>query len=284
MAKRGELKGLDFNALDFEISRKEMTINTRISKVIAYLEIFKKGRTNTAINLQNWESSLTDPTAFYLDAFRYFYFNLPGPLKDHKKYFSKKSRGFGEKAFHTMWYLLYKKYRFTNFLEIGIYRGQTISLAGLLSKMHDDEIVVHGISPFDQSGDAVSRYMQIDYLQDVYQNFEKFALKRPVLIKAYSTDKVAEEVIASTAWDCIYIDGSHEYEVAKKDWQLCSSHIRIGGIIVMDDASLYTSYEPPFFAFKGHPGPSRVADEIKEDKNFKETLRVGHNRVFERIS
>ena len=53
---------------------------------------------------------------------------------------------------------------------------------------------------------------------------------------------------------------------------------------MLDDASLYANYKAPFFAFKGHPGPSKVAEEIKENPHFKEVLRVGHNRVFEKIA
>ncbi len=257
----------------------------RIFRFIAYLNILRKGRRLVHKSLSAWENSLHDPSEFYLDAFRYFYFNLPTSLKSHKNYFNKQARGFGEKAFHTMWYLLYKKYHFKNFLEIGIYRGQTISLIGLLSKLNGDEIFVQGISPFDNTGDTVSSYIHINYEEDVRKNFEKFSLQSPVLTKAYSTDQEAVDVIQSCLWDCIYIDGSHEYEIAKKDWQVCSGQVKVGGIIVMDDSALFTKYNPPFFAFKGHPGPSRVADEVAErSKKFREVLRVGHNRVFERIN
>jgi hypothetical protein len=44
---------------------------------------------------------------------------------------------------------------------------------------------------------------------------------------------------------------------------------------------LSTLYRPPSFATSGHPGPSRIADEIDRN-NFREILQVGHNRVFQR--
>lgn len=256
----------------------------KISNFISYAKILSRTNKSVLVNPANWDNSLINPTEFYLDAFRFFYFNLPSKIREHKYYFNKKARGFGEKAFHTMWYLLYNKYNFKNFLEIGIYRGQIICLLGLVSKMKNKEITINGISPFDNSADTVSNYIQIDYLEDVYKNFEKFSLDLPLLTKAFSTDQIAKDVISSTLWDCIYIDGSHEYEIAKKDWLICSQYVKVGGIIVMDDSSLFTKFNPPFFAFKGHPGPSKVADEIIENANFKEILRVGHNRVFERIN
>lgn len=256
----------------------------KISRLFAYARILSKRNSIVVRNLADWNKSFADPAEFYLDAFRFFYYNLPKALKKHKYYFNTASRGFGEKAFHTMWYLLYNQYRFKNFLEIGIYRGQTISLIGLISKLQNAEITVHGISPFDHSGDMVSNYIRLDYMEDVYKNFDQFLLKRPSLTKAFSTDETALDVIASQQWDCIYIDGSHDYETAKADWFNCSKHIKVGGIIVMDDSALFTNFEPPFFAFKGHPGPSQVLEEIKGHSNFKEVLRVGHNRVFERMS
>ena len=257
----------------------------RLNKIYSYLKILLK-KNNKAVrkNLNDWGNSFINPDEFYLDCFRYFYFNLPSGIRAHKKYFNKQSRGFGEKAFHSMWYLLLEKYQFSNFLEIGIYRGQTISLIGLLANLQKKEIFLQGISPFDNSGDRVSNYVNLDYLNDVNKNFRHFSLKPPKLLKAYSTDPVAHDVISSLMWDSIYIDGSHDYEVVKKDWAICSKNIKIGGIIVLDDASLNTNYDAPFFAFKGHPGPSKIADEIlSEYFNFKEVLRVGHNRIFERI-
>jgi predicted O-methyltransferase YrrM len=144
-------------------------------------------------------------------------------------------------------------------------------------------IQVTGISPFSAATDSVSRYStDVDYLQDTLLNFRKFDLPQPRLLRAFSTDQVAVELITSQPWDLIYIDGNHDYEVVQKDWQVCSQSVKPGGVIVLDDAGLTTSYRPPSFATKGHPGPSRVAAEINRTC-FKEILQVGHNRAFQRI-
>jgi predicted O-methyltransferase YrrM len=102
-------------------------------------------------------------------------------------------------------------------------------------------------------------------------------------LKAFSTDDNAVALIKSRAWDLIYIDGSHDYPVVCKDWAVCSKSIRVGGVIVLDDAGLGTAFRPPAFASGGHPGPSRLAGEI-DRKQFREILQVGHNRAFERIA
>lgn len=255
-----------------------------IRNAFEYLRILSRRNLFDIENKESWSSSLQNPTSFYLDAFRYFYFNLPGEVRSQKKYFRKESRGFGENTFHTMWYLLYEKYKFSKFLEIGVYRGQILHLIGLIAKLKKTTVDLYGISPFDNSGDSQSRYLKLDYQQDVLNHFHKFSLKEPTLLKSFSTDEIALELISSQEWDCIYIDGSHDLEIVEQDWKICKKHVTLGGIIVLDDASLYTNYNPPFFAFKGHPGPSKIGDRVaSKESDFVEILRVGHNRVFERV-
>jgi hypothetical protein len=235
--------------------------------------------------LEDWERSLTDPTSYYLDCVRYFQRSqFPDELKMHREYFLQDQRGFGEDAFHVMWWMLFRKLRPNQFLEIGVYRGQTLSLAAMLQ--NDLGITGHitGISPFTSSGDAVSSYRNdVDYLADTKTNFAHFALPEPDLVQAFSTDSAAYERIKEELWDAIYIDGNHDYEVARTDWDLCAEQVRTGGIIVLDDSAVYTAYRPPAFATAGHPGPSRVAREVDQAR-FREILRVGHNRVFQKLA
>lgn len=235
--------------------------------------------------LENWDRSLSDPTSYYLDCVRFFHAPaLPESIRRHRRYFQEDRRGFGEDAFHVMWWMLFQKYRPTRFLEIGVYRGQTLSLAALLQQELGINGAVTGISPFNPSGDAVSRYSEdIDYLADTKANFSYLNLPEPDLMRAFSTDQVVRERVLRELWDTIYIDGNHDYEVAKSDWQLCSNNVRPGGIIVLDDSALGTDYHPPAFATAGHPGPSQLAREV-DPGAFREVLRVGHNRVFQRLA
>jgi hypothetical protein len=232
----------------------------------------------------DWAKSLSDPTGFYLDCFRFFHQRLPAELREHRVYFTSEGRGFGEDAFHTEWFLLFREFKPTSFLEIGIFRGQTLSLAAMLSRMNNLQTRVCGISPFSSAGDSVSRYRgDVDFFHDTLENFKHFKLPFPELVRAFSTDPEAERFIASKEWEMVYIDGNHDYEIARKDWEICSRYLKSGGIIVLDDSALNTTYRPPAFATAGHPGPSRLAREI-DNKQFREILRVGHNRVFQKIA
>ena len=237
------------------------------------------------ITRDQWPESVKNPTAFYLRCCHYFAENLPEELREHRRYFGQKGRGFGEDAFHTMWYLLFQEFRPASFLEIGVFRGQTLSLASLLSRHFKTECFIQGISPFSAAGDGVSRYRQRhDYQADTLENFSRFSLPLPALLKAYSTDAAAQKLVASRRWAIIYIDGNHNYEIARKDWELCSQNLLPGGLIVLDDAGLSTGYQaPPFFSTGGHAGPSRLAAEINRSQ-FAEIFQVGHNRVFQKIS
>ena len=228
-----------------------------------------------------FQDSLKAPDAYYRRAFQDFHRALPAQLRAHRSYYSIDRRGFGEDAFHTMWWRLVRRFKPESFLEIGVYRGQVISLIALLARIEGIDCKVTGISPFSSAGDSVSRYRNdVDYRLDTLAHFKHFRLPEPALVNAYSTDPAALAVIASQRWDMIYIDGNHDYDIVVKDWEACSNAIKPGGIIILDDSGLSTSYQPPVFATGGHPGPSRLASEI-DAKYFTEILQMGHNRVFQ---
>jgi|SRR5689334_10340133 len=237
-----------------------------------------------SLERSGWQLSQKEPTAFYFECLRYFYQELPSEIRAHRAYFCENERGFGENPFHVMWWLLFREFKPANFLEIGVFRGQTISLAALCARLLTSRCEIYGISPFSAAGDSVSDYRKdVDYLADTIANFDQFSLPHPHLLRAYSTERVAADLVSSKEWEVIYIDGNHDYEVASKDWELCSSHAKRDGIIVLDDSALATRFHPPAYAAtRGHVGPSRLAQEI-DGSRFKEILQVGHNRVFQKL-
>lgn len=253
---------------------------------IALRSVIRQHRDFPEVKLDrgNWMQSLEDPSEFYRKCVGFFHCGALPELTEHRAYFAKNDRGFGEDAFHVMWWMLVREFRPASFLEIGVYRGQTLSLISLLHRHFDIAGTVTGISPFLPAGDAVSKYRDdLDYFTDTLSNFDCFKLPRPELLKAFSTDSVAVEKIRSLQWDAIYIDGNHDYVVAREDWNNCAAAVKLGGIVVLDDSGLTTNYKPPAFATGGHPDPSRLATEI-DPAQFKEILQVGHNRVFQRMA
>lgn len=49
-------------------------------------------------------------------------------------------------AFHVMWFLLHREFKPRSFLEIGVYRGQVLSLVSVLHPIHGTGGEVTGIS------------------------------------------------------------------------------------------------------------------------------------------
>jgi predicted O-methyltransferase YrrM len=142
---------------------------------------------------------------------------------------------------------------------------------------------IWGIGPLSSSGDEVSNYADIDYESDIQQNFQSFGLGTANLMRGLSTDAKSREFVTETKWDLIYLDGSHDFEVVQHDFLLAASALEKGGILVLDDASLYSEYKPKKGSFAGHPGPSRVAKQVSEDASFLEIGTCGHNRIFKKI-
>lgn len=212
----------------------------------------------------------------------YFHQLAPDILRAHRSYFKVDMRGFGEDAFHAMWYTLLKEFKPKRCLEIGVYRGQVISLWALIARSLNYEIEIHGVAPFEPAGDQVSQYLKnIDYQQDVLSHHRHFDLKEPSLLRAYSTDERAREYIGESKWDLIYIDGNHDYEIALADYLLCRDSLAVGGLLIMDDSSLYTDFNPPTFSFAGHPGPSKIVKDLAIGE-LKFIGAVGHNNVFQK--
>jgi hypothetical protein len=142
------------------------------------------------------------------------------------------------------------------------------------------ECDLSGISPFSSAGDENSVYMGgIDFLTDTRESFARFSSLTPHFVKAFSTDPSAKDYIASRQWDLIYIDGNHDYEVALSDYKICRDNLASGGLLVLDDSSLYSDYRAPLFAFPGHPGPSRVLQDFAL-KELQFVGAVGHNNIL----
>ena len=76
-------------------------------------------------------------------------------LKAHRDWVEQNSWGFGDRAFHYMWYLLLKDDVLTrhspSLLEIGVYKGQVISLWALIAQHVSRPVDITAISPLEGS-------------------------------------------------------------------------------------------------------------------------------------
>lgn len=271
---------------------KNLTID-RIAKSVKFRIIRKYNQAVQIFESRKFKGQLTvggllDTNFSRNDTYRYFQksFRVWSPtwIRQHRQYFGSEGRGFGEDAFHAAWLALISEFKPRRMLEIGVYRGQTLSLWALAGKNLGLNPEILGISPMDSSGDEVSVYESLDYLEDIRSNFAHFGLPNPKLLKAFSTDVDALKEIEEGSWDLIYIDGSHEYSVVKSDINAAAKGLVSGGILVLDDSSLFTDFNlSTNEAFRGHPGPSRVFEEI-DSSSFQFLFGVGHNNILRKIN
>ena len=212
------------------------------------------------------------------EEFRFKYFFLPKKFRQHRNFFKQHGRGFGEDAFHAAWRHLFREFRPINCLEIGVYRGQTISLWKMIQLDLNIEGTVSGLSPLNDSGDAVSSYPNLDYYQDISSNFMHFNLDLPVLIRGYSNETNIKNSFAKNFYDLVYIDGAHDFDTVLNDYRFALEIVKEGGLVCFDDSSLNFKNQGKF---QGHPGPSKVVTEYAlQELNY--LFTCGHLNFFEK--
>jgi hypothetical protein len=228
-------------------------------------------------------------------------------LTAHRRHVEQNKLGFGDAAFHAMWLRLmdiaHRRFGSIRALEIGVFKGQIISLWALISQKWNIDIHISAITPligqpmprsslirrlrarFDQrfrerlrNGDF---YAQEDYASVIKHLFEHFNVNFDAveLIRGYSTDQHVLNNVANEIFDVIYVDGAHTFEGASHDFRTFGPKVAVGGWLVADDAGFFL---PGTVFWKGHEAVSRAAN-ILPDLGFRNVLYVCHNRIYERV-
>jgi hypothetical protein len=227
-------------------------------------------------------------------------------LKDHRDYIETQNLGFGERAFAYMWYLMIKHIETSGidpeFLEIGVFKGQIISLWSLIAKKLNFNIKVYGVTPltgnpvqksaltkrilfrvskrFKENMVSGNHYENTDYFNIIKSLFGHFGLdfNKIKLIKGYSTDTAIIEGLSKHKFAIIYIDGDHTFNGVTNDIQNYAGLVEKGGFLIMDDASCNI---PGTKYWKGHQSVSEAC-KIIDSLPFKNILNIGHNRIYQK--
>lgn len=216
--------------------------------------------------------------------------NADPVLREHRDFVEANAHGFGDREFHWMWKLVVDAMPPQwSFLEIGVYKGQVLSLVQLISQQQDKQCKACGITPLDNSGDAVSNYELNegeDYyslIRRIHERFRIASWPAAKLIRGFSNDADVVRMARSNAYyDVIYIDGCHDYEVVVSDINYYAPMVRPGGYLVCDDASALL--QMPGGRYIGWEPVSRaVRDALEPRADFQHLFAVGHNRIWQRI-
>nr|MBC7611995.1 class I SAM-dependent methyltransferase [Pseudopedobacter sp.] len=232
-------------------------------------------------------------------------------LKQHRDDIEQRLAGFGDRSFHFLWYLILQELSTLNrevqCLEIGIFKGQVLSLWALIARELKMPIKISGISPLDGNYPDIlifrnyylrrilsliipsikkdfnngNIHIKEDFTKHIQITFEQSNLNLDdiELIKGFSNDSVALSKVQNRKFDLIYIDGDHSYKIAKEDIENYTPLLNNGGFMVLDDSSYFS---PGSKFFKGIESCSKAAEEVDLNK-FKNVLNIGHNRVYQRL-
>lgn len=172
----------------------------------------------------------------------------------------------------------------SKYLEIGVYKGQALSLMLMLSVLYEKSIEVHGVSTFDGLGDKYSHYDSADFYKTTNDTCKLFSGKTPELYRGNSTDlNIVSRVRANAPYHCVFIDGGHDYNTVAIDIDNYSHMVTDGGYLIFDDACCDRDMNPEV-GFKGHKEVTdAVNDRLSIRTDYKFLLAVGNVKVFQRI-
>jgi hypothetical protein len=161
-----------------------------------------------------------------------------------------------------MWYLLLRDEVLNRptpeLLEIGVYKGQVISLWALIATQLEKSAQITAVSPFragkpwfaknrvlDRLAQVIFKnyrddirsgnlYERDDYLDAVRRIFVQFGLSDANIsfLRGYSQDEHIQRQLARRLFDVIYIDGGHRYEEVTKDLTHYAQLVAAGGYLL----------------------------------------------------
>jgi len=197
-------------------------------------------------------------------------------LKIHRDYIEQKAYGFGERSFWYLWKLILDEIpKGFSFLEIGVYRGSTISLIKLLRP----DATVYGVTPLTSEGG----YQDCDYAKDIADLHQYFNLDQPNIIKGLSNEPWAIQAVRDLGMrDVIYVDGAHDTETVLQDLANYASLVKIGGYLVMDDCN--SEMHMPHGYFQGHQSVTDAKLKwLETQTDFEFVFSVVHISVFRKL-
>lgn len=208
--------------------------------------------------------------------------NSVDQLNEHRTWVEQNIFGFGERAFPWLWHLVVQELpkNFT-FMEIGVFKGQTLSLVKLLADMQGKKVKRYGVTPLSSEGGV----WESDYRKDIETIHDQFKLAKDyTLLEGLSEDPAIIEKASKLKLDVLYIDGGHEERHITNDIEQYSHLVKPGGFMVIDDCC--NSFHMPFGYFQGIQSVTVVVDKrlppYGTSNEWEFVFSVVHNRVYRR--
>lgn len=208
--------------------------------------------------------------------------NASPSLKAHRDFVEQNVFGFGERSFQWMWNLIVKEMpeSFT-FLEIGVFKGQILSLIELLANQQQKKAKRYGVTPLSSEGGV----WESDYAKDLITMHDAFKLDKGfTILNGLSEDPEIIKQASKLKLDIFYCDGGHEERHVRNDIDNYAKLVKPGGFMVIDDCC--NTFHMPFGYFQGIDSVSRVVDELLPthagSNEWDFIASVVHNRIYRR--
>lgn len=181
-------------------------------------------------------------------------------------------------------YELTKKYCLKNFaVEVGSYCGKSACYIGQACKENKTYLMTidhhrgseeqqYGEEYFDPDEYNYEKEI-VDTLPTLLKNIQKFQFEEVILPIVNSSELASKEIQNNI--DLVFIDGSHTFESARKDYVSWKNKIRIGGILAIHD--VYDS------EVEGGQAPKEIYEKALSE-NFKLLKRVNSLVALLRIT
>lgn len=208
--------------------------------------------------------------------------NASPEIKAHRDFVEQNIFGFGERSFQWMWNLIVKEMpeSFT-FLEIGVFKGQILSLIELLAGQQSKKATRYGVTPLSTEGGV----WESDYAKDIETIHDTFSLEKGFkILNGLSESPEIIKAASKLKLDILFIDGGHEERHIRNDIVNYSPLVNVGGLIIIDDCC--NSFHMPFGYFQGIESVTKVVDELLPphagSNEWEFVASVVHNRIFRR--
>lgn len=228
------------------------------------------------MTLSDLKSEWQDTEVFHKTIHEHFteLVNNDPELDAHRTYVESRVYGMGERSFWWLWKLLLDTLpESPKLLEVGVFKGATLSLWKLLCK----DAEVFGVTPLDGRGTG---WVGEDYFAHITKIHSDFGLDMPYLIIGGSEEPgvIAQ---AKGEYDVVYVDGDHSEEGALSDLNNYSKYVKAGGYLVIDDCCC--DFHMPWGYFQGIQ-PVQDAFEKWDKTGFEFVCSVVHLRVMRRVA
>ncbi len=229
-------------------------------------------------NLPNsTESDQREITRLFLEEY-----NATPEFVELRTFVEENAFGFGEKVFYPFHKMIIEASpQCISFLEIGVFRGQTLALVAMIAEMTGRDVTVYGVTPLD----STDGHWESNYALDIDIIHKKFDLPSPNIIKGLSTDCSVIQYCSDVKVNILYIDGGHTAEVVTSDIIHYAPLVKKGGYMIIDDSA--NNIDGAYWGeFWGLESVSKVVDHLlppkAENSEWEYIGNILHNRAWVR--